>query len=84
MQGSIDNGDVLFVDSSVREYDGDGIYVISREDDLQVKRLQRMTDGLAIISDNPAFRDEKITPADAEHLVIWGRVMAVWSLRKLW
>jgi phage repressor protein C with HTH and peptisase S24 domain len=85
MQGTIENGDVLFVDSTVRAYDGDGIYVIARGGDVQVKRLQKLHgDVLAIISDNRAYESERLTGEDANAVVICGRVLSAWTLRKFW
>lgn len=85
MQGTIENGDVLFVDATVRAYDGDGIYVIARGNDIQAKRLQKLNgDVLAIISDNRAYESERLTGADADSIVICGRVLAAWTIRKFW
>lgn len=85
MQGTVENGDVLFVDSTVRSYDGDGIYVIARGSDVQVKRLQKMHgDVLAIISDNRLFEPEKLTGEEISSLFICGRVLAAWSLKRFW
>lgn len=85
MQGTIENGDVLFVDATVRAFDGDGIYVIVRGQDVQVKRLQKLNgDVLAIISDNRAYESERLTGADADSIVICGRVLAAWTIRKFW
>ncbi len=85
MQGTIENGDVLFVDSSVRSYDGDGIYVIARGADIQVKRLQRLNgDVLVVISDNRAYESERLVGDDADSVVICGRVLAAWTIKRFW
>lgn len=86
MQGTIENGDVLFVDSTISSYDGDGIYVIARESgDIQVKRLQKLHGNmLAIISDNKSFVSETLQAEAANSIVICGRVLASWTLNKLW
>ena len=85
MQGSIENGDVLFVDSSVKAYDGDGIYVIARGNDVQVKRLQKLNgDVLAVLSDNRAYESERLVGAEANAVVICGRVLAAWSIKRFW
>lgn len=84
MQGTIENGDVLFVDSSIHAFDGDGIYVIARGSDVLVKRLQKLHgDMLAIISDNRAYKSEELTGEEAGSVTICGRVLAAWSLKKL-
>lgn len=85
MQGSIENGDVLFVDSSVKAYDGDGIYVIARGNDVQVKRLQKLNgDVLAVLSDNRAYESERLVGAEADAVVVCGRVLAAWSIKRFW
>lgn len=85
MQGTIENGDVLFVDISVKQFDGDGIYVISRSDELHVKRLQRLHGmRLAIISDNKSNKTETLNAQEANEVIICGRVLATWNLKRLW
>ena len=85
MQGTVENGDVLFVDASVRAYDGDGIYVISRSGDVQVKRLQKLHgEVLAIISDNKHFDSEKLTGEAANSVQVCGRVLSAWTLKRFW
>lgn len=41
MSGTIEPGDLLFVDISVQHFDGDGIYAFIYDDTSHVKRLQR-------------------------------------------
>lgn len=85
MQGSIENGDVLFVDVTIRHFDGDGIYVISRFNEVQVKRLQRLHGKkLAIISDNKDNLPETLNAQEANEVVVCGRVLAAWNLKRLW
>ncbi|WP_424195496.1 S24 family peptidase [Ampullimonas aquatilis] len=85
MQGTIENGDVLFVDSTIQHYDGDGIYIIARDGDLQVKRLQKMHGNiLALLSDNKAYEPERLTEDQANEIRICGRVLAAWSIKKFW
>lgn len=85
MEGSIKNGEVLFVDSRVRAYDSDGIYIIARDGDIQVKRLQRLHGNvLAIISDNPAYESEKLTADEMNTVTICGRVLASLSINRFW
>lgn len=85
MQGTIENGDVLFVDVTIRHFDGDGIYVISRFNEIQVKRLQRLHGKkLAIISDNKENLPETLNAQEANEVVVCGRVLAAWNLKRLW
>ena len=85
MQGTIENGDVLFVDVTVREFDGDGIYVISRSNEIQVKRLQRLHGKkLAILSDNKDNLSETLNAQEANEVLVCGRVLAAWNMKRLW
>mgnify|MGYP000852079495 CR=1 FL=1 len=45
MKGTIENGDVMFVDESITYFSGEGIYVIWYADGLKAKRLQTSVDG---------------------------------------
>ncbi|WP_245190644.1 S24 family peptidase [Kingella negevensis] len=81
MKGTIDNGDVIFVDTSVNFFDGDGIYVIAYKDGLKAKRLTLLSTGtLRIISDNTAYPVEDINEEDIENITICGRVRGAWHL----
>lgn len=86
MSGTIENGDVLFVDISVNHYDSEAIYVISRPYvGIQVKRLQMLGGGrLAIISDNPKNMPEYVDNDEMNSIRICGRVLASWTLKRLW
>ncbi|VFS33821.1 putative phage repressor protein CI [Enterobacter cancerogenus] len=56
MSGTIEPGDLLFVDISVQQFDGDGIYAFIYDETSHVKRLQKMKDKLLVISDNQTYR----------------------------
>ena len=81
MQGTIEDGDVLFVDTSVRSFEGEGIYLLSFADGLKAKRLQASVGGgLLVISDNPLYRTETIENDKLEKLIICGKVRGAWHL----
>jgi hypothetical protein len=81
MQGTIEDGDVLFVDTSVRSFEGEGIYLLSFADGLKAKRLQASVGGgLLVISDNPLYRTETIENDKLEKLTICGKVRGAWHL----
>lgn len=83
MVPDISNGDVLFVDESVRHLDGAGIFVLIWQGCALVKRLQPLMDGrLAIRSSNPAYETEYVTAKQADELQIRGRVLAAWTLKR--
>ncbi len=85
MSGTIENGDVLFIDSTVQAYDGDGIYVIVRGRHVFVKRLEMLHGNrLAVKSDNAKSGSEELDAQQASEVVICGRVLAAWNLRRFW
>jgi len=75
MQGTIEPGDLIFVDQRVRHFDGDGIYIFDFNGDTFVKRLQKVKSELIVISDNPKYREWSITEEEFQMLHISGRVM---------
>ena len=81
MQGTIEDGDVLFVDTSVRSFEGEGVYLLSFADGLKAKRLQASVGGgLLVISDNPRYRTETVEGVRLDDLTICGRVRGAWHL----
>ncbi|MCL8077197.1 XRE family transcriptional regulator [Enterobacter hormaechei] len=75
MQGTIEPGDLIFVDVRVNYFDGDGIYVFDFNGDTFVKRLQKVKNDLFVISDNPKYREWSINQEEASMLHVSGRVM---------
>ncbi|MEG9499886.1 XRE family transcriptional regulator [Mannheimia indoligenes] len=74
MEPTIGNGDLLFVDTTKSSYQGDGVYVFSYGENLYVKRLQFAGDELLVISDNPRYKDWKITAKNEHKFKIHGKV----------
>lgn len=78
-------GDLLFVDTGIRRYDGDGYYVLRYRDGWQVKRLRAdvISQQLEVVS-MLATREEArpITPEQEGALTVAGKVAAWWTLRK--
>lgn len=76
MSGTIEPGDLLFVDISVQHFDGDGIYAFIYDDTSHVKRLQKMKDKLLVISDNPTYRPwEPIEKEEMNKIFVFGKVI---------
>ena len=74
MEPSLNDGDIIFVDISKKDYAKDGIYAIHTQDGLLVKRIQKRADGkYDIISDNNVFSNQTINRDD---LVIYGKVIS--------
>lgn len=75
MQGTIEPGDLIFVDVGVNHFDGDGIYVFDFSGDLFVKRLQKIKTQLLVLSDNPLYREWEITDQEMDMLHVCGKVL---------
>lgn len=75
MEPTIRAGDLLLVDTAVTSVIDDAIYVVVKAGHLVVKRLQTFFNGaVSVKSDNPAYVEETISPADAPSLIVAGRV----------
>lgn len=74
MEPTIGNGDLLFVDTTKAAYQGDGVYVFSYGENLYVKRLQFAGDELLVISDNPLYKEWKVTAENEHKFQIHGKV----------
>lgn len=75
MSPTFESGDLLFVDTSINYYNGDGVYVFAYGDTLHVKRLQMAGDELLVISDNPAYRDWAINQENEYKFHVKARVL---------
>ncbi|HBQ8012006.1 TPA: helix-turn-helix transcriptional regulator [Klebsiella pneumoniae] len=76
MSGTIEPGDLLFVDISVKSFDGDGIYAFLYDDTAHVKRLQKMKDKLLVISDNKSYAAwDPIENDEMNRVFVFGKVI---------
>lgn len=75
MAETIEPGDLIFVDVSVNEFDGDGIYVFGFDEKVYVKRLQMIPDKILVISDNPRYREWQVDKSNEERFYVYGKVM---------
>ncbi|OWO86982.1 transcriptional regulator [Photorhabdus luminescens] len=75
MEGTIESGDLIFVDTNITFFDGDGIYVFYFNGDLYVKRLQKVKFELKVISDNNRYETWSITKDECKMLHIEGKVL---------
>jgi phage repressor protein C with HTH and peptisase S24 domain len=81
MAGTIEDKDPLIVDRGVTEFAGDGIYVLTWDDHLYIKRLQKAdTDHFDLISDNPKHKDRVV---HVDEVTIHARVLYVWRGMKV-
>ncbi len=82
MSPTIDDGEIVFVDVSIEAFDRDGIYVVAWGGQLRIKRLVATRDGVTVQSDNPQVNAEHVPGKEAHELIICGRVMAWWRLKR--
>ena len=76
MSGTIEPGDLLFVDITVKSFDGDGIYAFLYDDTAHVKRLQMMKDKLLVIPDNKSYSPwDPIEKDEMNRVFIFGKVI---------
>ena len=62
MEPTIRKGDIVFIDTTINCYIGDGIYAFSINGELYIKRIQKlMSGGYRMISDNQAYPPEIIS-----------------------
>lgn len=81
MEGTINDGDPVFIDHGVLEFIGDGIYVFTWDGMLYIKRLQKdSAETFDMISDNPKHKDRVINIKD---VIIHARVLLAWNAKKL-
>lgn len=76
MSGTIEPGDLIFVDISIQHFDGDGIYAFLYDDTAHVKRLQKMKDYLLVLSDSSRYQTwDPITRDEMNRVFIYGKVI---------
>lgn len=81
MEPTIEDGDVMFVDTAIEAFEGDGLYLLWYIDGLKAKRLQSTVGGgLMIISDNNSYRTETVRGEDLNAVRIIGRIRGAWRL----
>lgn len=81
MEPTIEDGDVMFVDTAIEAFEGDGLYLLWYIDGLKAKRLQSTVGGgLMIISDNSSYRTETVRGEDLNAVHIIGRIRGAWRL----
>lgn len=79
MQPVIDDRDLLLVDLSQKLITDEGIYVIRLDTTLVVKRVQKILNGIILISDNPQYPPRELTADNFNEndAAVIGKVIAV-------
>lgn len=81
MAPTIQDKDPVIVDRGVTDFIGDGVYVITWDGMLYIKRLQSAGDAkLELISDNPKHKDRVV---NTDEVTVHARVLLVWNAQKL-
>lgn len=76
LRGVIDKGDLAFVDTDVRRFDGDGIYVYKLATIPQIKRFQIQGQGSLRLHGTHSYEDSiELSAAQIQGLEIGGRVV---------
>lgn len=81
MEPTITEGNDVLLDLGISEVSDNAIYALRYADMIVIKRLQRMKDGIRVISDNPSYGDEFIPAIETDQLQVIGRVK--WALQQL-
>lgn len=79
MRPKLEDGDIIWIDTSCNYFDGDDYYLINIGGETQIKMLQRRGDGLHVVSVNPDFPPYR---ADDGEVSILGKALIHAGLRK--
>ncbi|MDY5106085.1 MAG: helix-turn-helix transcriptional regulator [Actinobacillus minor] len=60
MAPTFHHSDLLFVDVTIQEFDGDGIYVFTYDGYIFVKRIQKTGNTFTVLSDNERYKEWEI------------------------
>jgi phage repressor protein C with HTH and peptisase S24 domain len=76
MRPTIQDGDLLLVDTTDRTFSSFGVYVLEIGGERLVKRVQRKLDGsLVLISDNDTYQPDQVTGEMLNGVTVIGRVI---------
>lgn len=78
-------GSFLLVDVGETSIEGEGIFYMNYKGTRLINRVQRdLSDGgVAILSDNPRYREQKIQPEGVRDLRVVGKVRGTWPYKPL-
>ncbi len=84
MEPTFSDGSILLIDTAITSLKIDAVYVLAREEELFIKRVQRNLDGSFIIkSDNPQYESQRIDDPFKAGLLVQGRVLLTLNVKKL-
>ncbi|WP_434695368.1 S24 family peptidase [Pseudomonas sp. Z1-14] len=80
MEGTINDKDLVIVDKGVRDFVGEGIYVLTWHQELYIKRVMRLDEeNYRLISDNQHYENQT---ARIDDVTIHAKVLFIWNGRK--
>jgi phage repressor protein C with HTH and peptisase S24 domain len=80
MEGTINDKDLVIVDKGVRDFVGEGIYVLTWHGELYLKRVMRLDEECyRLISDNKHYENQT---ARIDDVTIHAKVLLIWNARK--
>ncbi|NIY47305.1 S24 family peptidase [Cedecea colo] len=80
MIGTIDPGELVVIDVTVRNFRSDGIYAFTYGDASHIKRLQMLKDKIVVISDNAKYERWEINIDNESTFHIEGFIVGKWQM----
>ncbi|MCT4708808.1 helix-turn-helix transcriptional regulator [Enterobacteriaceae bacterium H11S18] len=81
MSPTLNSGDRLFFDVSMRNFKTDGVYAFVYGRTFHVKRLQMQGDRLAVLSDNPTYEKWYIAEDNQDQFYVMGKALIHESIK---
>ena len=82
MVPTITQNDIVFIDTNVKEYIGEGVYSFNLNGETYIKRLQRLPTGvIMVLSDNPLYHPFEITESLFDTAEIIGKFIKAVELK---
>ncbi|HDR1365491.1 S24 family peptidase [Pasteurella multocida] len=75
MDDTLKDGEDIIVNHAERTLVDGKIFVLNNQGSMLIKRVQRTFNGVELISDNNAYRPIKLTPQEADSLIVIGQVV---------
>lgn len=84
MMPTLRDGDIVVVDTSAKVISTDAMYAFNLDDDLFVKRIQRVGRGLRVISDNAIYPAYTLSADELDHgFIVHGRVVTTCQINRI-
>jgi len=80
MSPTLNQGDFIIINSNIKKFSNDGIYIINTIAGSFIKRIQKLLDGTYLIkSDNPSYEPQSIKALDLSKINIAGKAVSIWA-----